>query len=69
MNNFDKNEIIIYNKEDIMIMFKCKSDKALKILKFLYSINEAIKIGREYYIEKNNLMQFLNDYKGDNISI
>ena len=52
MNNFDKNERIIYNKEDIMIMFKCKSDKALKILKFLYSINEAIKIGREYYIEK-----------------
>ena len=35
MNNFDKNERIIYNKEDIMIMFKCKSDKALKILKFL----------------------------------
>jgi len=69
LNNIDSNSAIIYNKEDIMKLFKCESDKALKILKFLYSMSEANKIGREYYVTHESLMNFLKDMQGREILI
>lgn len=64
-----KENIDIYTKTDIMNIFKCESDKALRLLKFMYQANEANKIGKEYYIEKNNLMRFLDDYRGRELPI
>lgn len=52
-----------------MKLFKCESDKALKILKFLYSMSEANKIGREYYVTHESLMNFLKDMQGREILI
>ena len=52
-----------------MIMFKCESDKALKILKIMYQMKMANKIGKEYYVERENLIQFLEDFKGQEILI
>lgn len=69
LNNIDSNSATIYNKEDIMKLFKCESDKALKILKFLYSMSEANKIGREYYVTHESLMNFLKDMQGREILI
>lgn len=63
------NSIDIYNKKDIMNIFKCESDKALKILKILFQMNEATKIGKEYYVEKQALLNFLSDMKGKEIII
>lgn len=73
-NNIDKsitnkNTIDIYNKNDIMKMFKCESDKALKILKIMFQMHEANKIGREYYVDKNSLEKFLEDMKGKELHI
>lgn len=61
------NSINIYGKNDIMKMFKCESDKALKILKVMFQMNEANKIGKEYYVKKDTLLQFLEDMKGKEI--
>ena len=64
-----KELIDIYDKQDIMEIFKCESDKALKILKIMFQMNEANKIGREYYVEKQALLRFLDDMKGKELQI
>lgn len=64
---FNKEIIDIYNKQDIMKIFKCESDKALKILKIMYQMHEANKIGKEYYVDKDSLLNFLSDMKGKEI--
>ena len=69
LENSKKNLIDVYNKHDIMMMFKCESDKALKILRILYQMKLANKIGKEYYVEKENLIQFLKEFKGEEIVI
>lgn len=72
MNNFineDKYHIEIYGKQDIMKMFKCESDKALRLLKVMFQMHEANKIGKEYYVDKESLIRFLDDYKGREIFI
>jgi len=38
-------------------------------LKILYQMKLANKIGKEYYVEKENLIQFLKDFKGEEIVI
>jgi hypothetical protein len=68
-NNIDNNYTIIYNKDDIMNLFKCESDKALRILKLMYSMQEANKIGREYYVTQESLLNFLRDMQGRDITI
>lgn len=68
-NNIDNNYAIIYNKDDIMNLFKCESDKALRILKLMYSMQEANKIGREYYVTQESLLNFLRDMQGREITI
>ena len=36
-------------KEDVMQMYGCESDKALRILKCMYNIQFAFKLGNRYY--------------------
>ena len=63
----EKDKIELYGKRDIMELFKCESDKALRILKVMYQMNMANKIGKEYYVEKNKLIAFLEDFRGQEI--
>lgn len=67
--NMVKKENVLYNKEDIMNIFSCESDKALRILRLLNSMKEATKIGREYYISKESFDQFVEDMKGKEVAI
>lgn len=75
-NNFNKNNrenldkpIDIYGKQEIMELFHCESDKALRILKIMFQLKEANKIGKEYYVEKESLLNFLERYKGEELYI
>ena len=70
-NQSDKSslELVYYGKKEIMEIFHCESDKALKILKILFQMREANKIGREYYVSKQALEKFMNDMRGKNIYI
>ena len=63
----ENDKIELYGKRDIMELFKCESDKALRILKVMYQMNMANKIGKEYYVEKNKLTAFLEDFRGQEI--
>lgn len=65
----NKEPLDIYGKQDIMKIFKCESDKALKILKIMFQMKEANKIGKEYYVDKYTLIEFLDRYKGEEILI
>ena len=72
MNNFEKKDKLlldIYGKQDIMKIFKCESDKALKILKIMFQMKEANKIGKEYYVDRDSLLQFLEKFIGEEILI
>lgn len=59
----------LYNKEDIMNIFSCESDKALRILRLAHKMKYAIKIGKEYYISKIDFKAFLDQIKGRNTII
>lgn len=67
--NMVKKENVLYNKKDIMNIFSCESDKVLRILRLLYSMKEATKIGREYDISKESFDQFVEDMKGKEVII
>ena len=57
-----KNELL--GKDDIIRIFKCENEKALKILRVAFDMRYATKIGKEYYIEKTKLDEFMNDVRG-----
>ena len=59
----------LLNKKDIMNLYKCKSDKALRLLKFMYDVGYANKFGKEYYVTNGALNKFLSDYAGKNVVI
>lgn len=62
-------DLELLDKEAIMQIFNCQSDKALKILKLMYINNFGCKIGKEYYITRNEFIKFMNSYKGKNLVI
>ena len=64
-----KEELTIYGKADVMSLFGCESAKALKILKFLFQIGKATKIGKEYYTLKENIETFMKTYSGKEVFI
>lgn len=68
-NRLGNKELELLDKESIMQIFNCQSDKALKILKLMYANNFGCKIGKEYYITKNEFSKFMNIYKGKDLLI
>lgn len=62
-------ELELLNKEAIMQIFGCESDKALKILKMMYANSFGCKVGKEYYITKNEFKKFMESYKGKDLKI
>ena len=56
----------LYNKEDIMTIFSCESEKALKILRLAHQMGYTLKMGKEYYISREDFATFLDQIKGRN---
>lgn len=52
------------SKKDIMVRFDKESAWALNLLKLLYQLNLARKIGKEYFTTKNEIDEFMNLSKG-----
>ena len=59
----------ILNKNDIMNIYKCESNKALRILKLMFQMGYGSKIGKEYYISLESQNEFLREMKGKEIFI
>lgn len=64
-------KVELINKEGIMECFNCKSDKALRILKFANQVGgfNCIQMGKEYYITQDGLMRFIQTYDGKQLNI
>ena len=64
-------KVELINKEGIMECFKCKSDKALRILKFAHQVGgfDCVQMGKEYYISQEGLMKFIKTYDGKQLNI
>lgn len=56
-------------KKDVMEMYGCESDKALRILKCMYNIKYAIKMGKQYYTTEEYNKKFFELYKGKSVVI
>ena len=52
-----------------MSIYKCESNKALKILKLMFQMGYGNKIGKEYYISLESQSDFLADMKGKEVFI
>lgn len=59
----------ILSKNDIMSMYHCESDKALKILKVMFQMGYGNKVGKEYYISRKQQEQFIIDMAGKEVCI
>lgn len=62
-------DIELLDKDAIMNLFGCESDKALKILKLMYANRFGFKVGKIYYISKNEFIKFLEAYRGQDLKI
>lgn len=63
------NETILLTRDDIMLIYKCEKDKALRILKLMFQMGYGNKIGKEYYITKQNHDKFLSEMSGKEVFI
>jgi len=59
----------IYSKQDIIEMFNCANDKALRMLKLMFQMGYGNKIGKEYYVSRNQQQKFLTDMAGKEVYI
>lgn len=59
----------VYNKQDIIELFNCANDKALRMLKLMFQMGYGNKIGKEYYVSKQQQQKFLTDMAGKEVYI
>ena len=69
ITKIQNDDCIIYGKNDIMNMYSCESNKALKILKLLFQMGKGNKIGKEYYVTKQNHNDFIRSFQGKEVAI
>lgn len=63
------NRCTLYGKSDIMQIYKCRSDKALSILKLFFQMGYGNKIGKEYYVPKERHNDFMRDFAGKEVFV
>lgn len=57
------------NKDDIMVIYKCQNNKALKILKVMFQMGYGNRIGKEYYTTRKYLEEFMDCMNGKEVFI
>lgn len=57
------------NKQNIMEIYHCESDKALKILKVMFNMGYGSKIGKEYYASRQSHEDFIAAMAGKEVFI
>ena len=59
----------LYSKSDIMNLYKCESNKALRILKLIFQLGYGNKIGKEYYVPRDKHDDFINTFAGKEVFV
>lgn len=67
--NIKLNNSAMLGKSDIMQIYHCESNKALKILKVMFHMGYGSKIGKEYYASKQSHDAFIKDMAGKEVFI
>lgn len=49
-------------KKEIMDIYHCESDKALRILKLMFQMGYGNKIGKEYYVSQKAQEEFVKTW-------
>lgn len=60
-------DVDILTKSDIMKLYKCENNKALKILKIMFQMGYGNKLGKEYYVTKDAHKKFLECTAGKDL--
>ena len=63
------NQQKILCKNDIMEIYHCESNKALRILKLMFQMGYGNKIGKEYYISQKSQEDFIEKMAGKEVYI
>lgn len=59
-----------YNRNDIMVLFDCKQDKAHRLMKYMQQSGFAMKNGNQVVISKENLSKFIDEvYNGKDLKL
>lgn len=69
IQSLQNSQSTMLGKKEIMRMYKCESDKALKILKLMFQMGYGNKIGKEYYISNQSQENFINNMAGKEVFI
>lgn len=56
-------------KKDIMEIYDCESNKALRILKLMFQMGYGNKIGKEYYVSQQSQDEFIKSMTGKEVFI
>ena len=56
-------------KKEIMDIYHCESDKALRILKLMFQMGYGNKIGKEYYVSQKAQEEFVKNMVGKEVYI
>lgn len=59
----------VYTVDDLEALFKCKRQKAMNIMKFMWQTKYATQLGKQYYVSRDRLYDFMNDNAGKQIYI
>lgn len=57
------------SKKEIMEIYHCESNKALRILKLMFQMGYGNKIGKEYYISQESQAEFIKNMSGKDVFI
>ena len=64
-----ENQQKMLGKKDIMEIYDCENDKALKILKQMFEMGYGSKIGKEYYVSRKSQEAFVSNMAGKSVYI
>lgn len=63
------NNNAMLNKQDIMQIYHCESNKALRILKVMFNMGYGNKVGKEYYTSQQSHEEFVAAMAGKEVFI
>lgn len=69
MSQMQKSSCKLYSKSDIMNLYQCESNKALRILKLIFQMGYGNKIGKEYYVPQDKHTEFMRNFAGKEVFI
>lgn len=69
IHSLKSQQATMLSKKEIMEIYHCESNKALRILKLMFQMGYGNKIGKEYYISRESQDEFIKSMLGKEVFI